>query len=121
MVLHQVEDVGYRLRRRCLYARSVTLKLRYPDFTTITRSGSLAEPSHLTDTLWRCAIGLFDAWRRERPGALRLIGTTAAGLSGEGEVQPSLFDPDEKSRKLDTALDRIRERFGSEAVRRRKK
>jgi DNA polymerase IV len=120
IVVHQAEDVAHRLRRADLYARNVTLKLRYPDFTTITRAGKLTEPTHLTDAICRAALDVLEAWAADRFGALRLIGVAVGNLVGADGLQHSLFEvEDERKRKLDEAMDRIRKRFGSNAVRRR--
>lgn len=119
VLLHQVEDVGYRLRRLDLCARSVTLKLRYGDFTTVTRGATLGQATQVTAALWRTAAELFDAWRRERPGALRLIGAGAGSLAGRDGQQLALFaEEEERQRRLDAAVDQIRTRFGAGAVRR---
>lgn len=121
VVVHQTEDVAYRLRRHGLYTRTVQLKLRIPDFSTYTRSTTLPEPTQVTEPLCRAALEILDAWWRERPGPLRLIGVGAGNLTGADGLQPSLFaEADDGARKrLDTALDRLRERFGADAVRRR--
>jgi len=122
VTLHQVEDVAYRLRRLQRYARTVTLKIRYPDFRTITRSTTLLAPTQLTNALWRAASELLDEWTAERggPTPVRLIGVGAGNLSGEDGRQLSLFEEaDGRQRKLDAALDAIRARFGPDAVRRR--
>jgi DNA polymerase IV len=119
VLLHQVEDVGYRLRRLDLYSRTVTLKLRYPDFTTITRATTLAEATQATGRLWKAAAEVFDEWAQERPAPLRLIGMGAGNLCEADGRQLSLFsETDDKQRRLDTALDKLRARFGPNAVRR---
>lgn len=116
----QVEDVGYRLRRHDLFARTCSLKLREGDFTTLTRAGTLPSPTHSTEALWEEARRLFERWRAERPAPLRLLGFAASGLGGDEGRQLSLFaDTDPRRDRLDAAMDRLRERFGPDAVRRR--
>ena len=78
VLLHQVEDVAYRLRKQNLYARTMTVKLRYSDFTTITRAASLQTASQLTMELWEAVQALFERWQEERSGPLRLIGVAAS-------------------------------------------
>lgn len=120
VLLHQVEDVAYRLRRQDLFGRTVTLKLRTPDFTTITRATTLPDAAQNTEALWEAASRTFNVWWNERGGALRLIGVGAGNLVGPQGRQLGLFsDTDERHRKLDAALDQLRERFGPDAVRRR--
>ncbi len=120
VVLHQVEDVAYRLRRHHLFASTVTLKLRYPEFRTITRAGALPEPTQGTQALWQAAARVFDVWAAREAGPLRLIGAAAGNLSAGTDRQLSLFEADDpRDRLLDAALDRLRERFGPDAVRRR--
>jgi len=121
-VLHaQVEEVSQRLRAEKLQARTVTLKLRYGDFRTITRSNTF-EPTNTTKTLLTQAQQLFDKWHKKSAGALRLLGFGASGLSPEGSGQKSLFsDPeDEKQKKIDAVYDKIRNKFGDDALKRGK-
>jgi DNA polymerase-4 len=120
IVLHQAEDVSFRLRRHDLYARTVQLKLRQPDFSTFTRATTLDEPTQLTDDVCRAALSILDTWWKARPGPLRLIGVGAGNLVSGAQVQHSLFESDtEQRRRLDRAVDGLRQRFGSDAVRRR--
>lgn len=116
----QVEDVAYRLRRHDLYARTLSLKLREGDFTTLTRAATLPAATHGTEVLWQEARRLFERWQAERPAPLRLLGFAASGLCGAEGRQLSLFtDTDPRRDRLDAAMDRLRERFGPDAVRRR--
>ncbi len=120
VLLEQVEEVSQRLRRRCLKARTVTLKLRYGDFRTVTRSETLGEATNLTQVLWATAERVFGQWRRSASGALRLLGFGATGLEPEEVGQATLF-PDseaEKFQRLDRAMDAIRDRYGRRAVHR---
>lgn len=121
VMLEQAEQVSARLRRHRLFARGVTLKIRYGDFQTVTRAKSLDAPVDTTQPLWHAARDLFDTWAREfKP--VRLIGVTATRLAG-GEGQLPLFaDPAaEKQRRLEGAVDQITARFGRAAIRRNKR
>jgi DNA polymerase-4 len=118
-VLHgQVQQVGRRLRKQALCARGVTVKIRYGDFQTITRSGTLDRASDLTDDLWDVARGLFDDWASQVFAPVRLIGVSADRLESGGGEQLDLFaDPDrQKRQRLDTAMDTIQDRFGVKSV-----
>ena len=99
-------------------ARTVTLKIRSADFTTITRSTTLATATDQTELVWEAAAGLFAAWSRRQQPAVRLIGMSVSQLSaGEGQQQ-SLFgqEDDSRRRRLDQTIDEIRQRFGDDAV-----
>jgi DNA polymerase-4 len=118
VLLEQVEQVGRRLRRQGLKARCVTLKLRYGDFTTLTRSRTLAAATDITGELWSAAEGLLAAWARKSFRPLRLLGVTASALAGRAGEQLALFaDPArDRQRRLDAALDDIAARFGPGAL-----
>lgn len=122
VLLEQVEEVSQRLRRSGLKAKTVTLKLRYGDFRTLTRSETLNEATNLTQPLWEAARRVFDQWRGRSGGALRLLGFGASGLEPETAGQGSLFpDPNaDKLKRLDVATDKIRDRYGRRALHRGK-
>jgi DNA polymerase-4 len=118
VLLGQVEQVGRRLRRHGCRAGTVTVKIRYGEFETITRSRSFAEATDRTDRLWRAAGALFDEWARSfRP--VRLIGFGAGHLTAAGQ-QLQLFtaQADRRRQALDRATDSIREKYGKAAIRR---
>ncbi len=117
-LLHQMERVAERLRRHELLARTVTVKIRTPDFKTITRSATLDAPTDRTDALWELAGGLFDAWARRGRRKVRLLGVGVSNLTGGAGRQMSLFGQkqDERRRALDRTADEIRARFGRDAI-----
>ena len=118
-ILDQTDHVAHRLRRHGLTARTVTLKIRSADFTTITRRTTVAEATDETDVLWQLASNLFSAWERHHPPPVRLIGVGVSQFSGCGNQQLGLFDdPNYDSQALDQAVDTIRDRFGDQAIRR---
>jgi DNA polymerase-4 len=119
VLFEQVEQVGRRLRQHGLYARTVSLKIRFGDFETITRSATVDAPTHGTNELWITATALFDKWHRESFKPVRLIGMSASQLSNSAGQLP-LF-PDANARrqeKVDTIADQITRKFGSNAIRR---
>ena len=120
VLLHQVEDVGQRLRRNDLEARTITLKLRYGDFRTVTRSSTFDHFTNTTETLWGEAKEVFRKWHKKSAGALRLLGFGVSGLQRAGSGQQQLFlEPDqEKQKRLDRAFDAIRGKFGRDALKR---
>jgi DNA polymerase IV len=120
VLLEQVEEVAQRLRRRGLRAKTIVLKLRYGDFRTVTRSETLGEATNLTGPLWKTAERVFCRRHVRSGGALRLLGFGASNLEPEGAGQEMLFsDPDiEKLKRLDRAVDAIRDRYGKRALHR---
>jgi DNA polymerase-4 len=104
-------DVGARLRTGGWTARTVTLKLRYSDFTTITRQETLPT-STATDTAVRdAAVALLNAaWSGS---AVRLLGVGVSGLADAPQLD--LFDRPAVDR-IDHTLDALRERFGRDGT-----
>jgi DNA polymerase-4 len=115
------ESVTRRLRKRGLRGRTVKLKLRYADFTTLTRQVTLDAPTDLEQVIFDRAARLLEkAWDRRRK--VRLIGVGVSKFEPE-ERQLSLFEgagegKAEKLRRLSQTVDRIREKYGDEAIRR---
>jgi DNA polymerase-4 len=106
-------DVGARLRHGGWTARTVTLKLRYSDFTTITRQETLATATATDTTVRDAAVVLLDtAWSGD---AVRLLGVGVTGL--EEAPQLDLFAQPATDR-IDRTLDSLRARFGQDAIRR---
>ncbi len=108
-------QVASRLRSHGVAGRTVSLKLRFADFRTITRSRTLSEPTDVGRRIFEEAAVLLNAARR--PGdAVRLLGVRAEQLVAEGAGAPALWDPDEGWRDAESAMDRAAARFGSGAV-----
>jgi DNA polymerase-4 len=80
------ESLARSLQKRELTARTVTTKLRYGDFTTRTRSTTLAAPVDDADRIHALACELLDRALDERPGALRLVGVGVSGLQAEAQL-----------------------------------
>src|SRR5690606_17399858 len=116
-VLLQLSDgVGQRLRRAGVLGRTIAIKLRFSDFTTITRSRTLAEPTDVSRRIYEAARELYDqANSSARP--VRLIGVRAEQLVGDGSSALGLWDDDEDWREAEQTIDAITERFGAGAVR----
>jgi DNA polymerase-4 len=110
------EEVARTLREKNLCAGTIRLKIRWADFTTLTRQLSLPQPTDQDNTICGSVLDLLhQVWTDGRP--VRLIGVGAARLS-ESAHQLTLWDtPDQKERRLLNALDDLRERFGDQAVR----
>ena len=116
----QVEEVSQRLRAEHLQARTITMKFRYGDFQTVTRSVTLDKGTNVTQVLLRHARKVFDKWYSRSGAALRLIGFGMSSLSAEGSGQMMLFsDPEEeKYKKVDAVMDEIKDKFGNDVMKR---
>jgi DNA polymerase-4 len=110
------EMVGRRLREHRLYARTVQLKLRYSDFSTITRAHSLDHATQLDIEIFREVRALFRNNRKAK-AAIRLLGVQASGLEPEeGQLNLLVEDKTDRWRKALTAMDHIRDKFGEDSV-----
>jgi DNA polymerase-4 len=118
-LLDLTEQVAWRVRRHGLSGRTVHLKVRFADFRTVTRSRTLERPSHVTAELWEAGAALFDQRLPAPLPPVRLIGMGVSGF-GDDSGQGSLFTEEVRRRSsaLDAAVDGIKDRFGSDAVRR---
>ncbi len=114
----QSEQVGYHLRRKGLSGTTVKLKLRWADFTTLTRQVTLEQPTNLDDDIYAAALQLFE--KHWPPGKrVRLIGIGVSGLETAAYQLGLWADPEqEQTRRLQPVLDELRERFGRQAVQR---
>ncbi len=109
------DSVASRLRASGVAGRTVTIKVRFGDFTTITRSHTLASPIDSGVVLAREAKRLLEAVD-VAPG-VRLIGLGVSELEDPSHRQLSLDDAGDPSwQEVDRAIDRIRDRFGTEAI-----
>ena len=108
------EEVGWRLRRKGLFARTITLKVRLGSFDTFTRQQTLPEPVAYDEDIFREAQTLFRAFPMPPGQGIRLLGISAGNLSEGGEV--SLFDDHEKKDRLYGAIDSLKRRFGEGVV-----
>ncbi len=115
-LLRLADAVALRLRRHNLQARTVGLKLRYEDFTTFTRQATLADPTDAGAVIYGQTLALFEAAWTGR--AVRLIGLSAENLSQPGRQLRLFEQEDQRQVQLEAALDRIRARFGEEAIQR---
>lgn len=116
-LLPLVEATGRRLRERGLAGRTVTVKLRTGDFTTITRRTTLDAPTGRTDALWQAARGLLERWCAGGYLPLRLVGVSVSGLVPDADAQALFHDPaDERARRIDAARDAAARKFGEGAI-----
>lgn len=110
------EMVGRRLREAGVHARTLQLKLRYKDFTTITRAHTLPTPTQLDTEIFSQVRRLFqNNWRKG--GEVRLLGVHASGLE-EQDAQRDLIDEtrQDKWKQALLAADRLRDKYGESSV-----
>ena len=112
-------DVGRRLRKAGVAGTTVKLKLRWPDFTTLTRQVTLPQPTDQDEHIYLTALDLL-AKVRVRGQAVRLIGVGVSGLGAPLRQMELWGAKDERSRLLQQALDELQAKFGREAIRRGK-
>src|SRR5690606_37299889 len=117
VVIDHAGRVAARLRAKELVGRTVTVKIRFGNFETITRSHTLETATDRTDEISRAAGTLFDAWSF-RP--VRLLGVGVSHLAEHAGEQLGLFDGDQRDRQraVDAAADAVALRFGKGAIRR---
>jgi DNA polymerase-4 len=114
-LLRQANAVAVRMRTAGWVGRTVVLKLRYSDFSTITRSRTLSEATDVGRRIYEEARAIYEAIGAHAP--VRLIGVRMEQLSpGEGQ-QPGLWDEDEGWRGAEDTIDAVSARFGRGALR----
>ncbi len=113
----QAESVAFRLRQDNLCAVTVKIKLRWPDFSTITRQATLSQATDQDSVILTTAVQLLhQAWQ---PGkAIRLLGVGVSGLRPSAHQLSLWNDENERERRLLRAVDELRARFGKRAVKR---
>lgn len=126
-LLELTEEVGGRLRKAGKLAKTAQIKLRFSDFSTITRQQSFTSALNSDRELIAVAMSLFEREHVGRP--IRLVGFGVSHLVAPGHTlsaQQELFvdlagkAQDDRNNKLDQAVDALRHAFGSEAIKRGK-
>ena len=108
------DAVARRLRVAGRAGRTVNLKVRYSDFTTLTRSLTLAQPTDSARVVVRTARSLMDAV--DMRAGIRLLGVGVSSLGTDVAQQLSFDEPDEHWYEAERAVDEIRDRFGAAAI-----
>ncbi|MEZ4417167.1 MAG: DNA polymerase IV [Gemmatimonadota bacterium] len=116
-LMELMDRVTRRLRRAGRVCRTVTIRLRFGDFTRATRSNTLAEATAQTHTLLAAARGLLAGAMPEiRSRGLTLIGVSLGNLESGAAVQLALPLDRREAPALDAAVDRLRDKLGSKAI-----
>lgn len=111
----QSTEVGRQLRKNDLAGKTIKLKIRWTDFTTISRQTTLPTSTDNDDEIFRTALKLMKSVRKENQ-AVRLIGVGVSGI-GAPVRQLSLWDAgSEKSRKLQEVVDQLQEKYGRDVI-----
>ncbi|HEU4415246.1 MAG TPA: DNA polymerase IV [Candidatus Angelobacter sp.] len=113
---HLAEKVGRRLREQSFSARTIQLKLRYSDFTTITRAHSLPGTTQMDTELFAIVLKLLhENWEKGR--AIRLLGVQASNFE-DHPVQMDLLEGDrrEKWARALSASDKMRDKYGDSTI-----
>ncbi len=111
------EKVADRLKARDIAGRVVTLKVKKSDHTILTRRVSLTDPTQIADRIYRTARDLYDSVAGKGPFRLLGVGLSEIGPADQADISGDLLDPDAASRaRAERAADKIREKFGREAI-----
>ena len=114
--LRLCERATSRLRDKGLFAKTISIKVRFGDFSTINRSKTLPLPIDSTHDVYEVVKGLYEALRIDR-ARLRLVGVSLENLSEGAPVQMILGEREKGWREAEGAMDKARERFGHGSVR----
>ena len=114
--LRLTEKAASRLRERNLFAKTISIKVRFSDFSTINRSKTLSQPIDSTHDIYEVVRTLYRALKIER-ARLRLVGVALENLHDESYEQMVLGAREKGWREADSAIDRSRARFGRSSVR----
>ncbi len=112
-LLQLSEMVGRRARKHAVQGKTVTLTLRYGDFTTINRQATLPGHTNQSDEIYRAAVDILDTIRLAQP--VRLLGVRITGLRHHGEQLP-LFMDERKKALATAAMDSVNNRYGNFTV-----
>jgi DNA polymerase-4 len=115
--LHNLcQEVCQELRSQNKRAKCVAIRLRYADFKTITRQVTLTEASDVTPIVFATAQQLLSKTLAQQEKPIRLIGIRISSLVGEEKQLPMFDSGMEKPEHLDKAIDKIRSKYGSTAI-----
>jgi len=110
------ERVGAELRQEGKHARTITIKLRYTDFETITRRISSKEATDADEVIFVGAVRLLDQALARNRKLVRLIGVGVSNLVGYGKQLHLLDSRQQRMAHLDKAIDRIRNKYGFTSI-----
>jgi DNA polymerase-4 len=109
--------VGYTARKEGYKGRTITLKIRFHNFTTCNKSKTLENSTHLDDIIFKTILELLNKVKFKK-GGVRLLGIKLSNLTSGNNIKQLKFskDQEDKLEQLTYSLDKIREKFGSKAI-----
>ena len=110
------EKVGADLRQNGKQTRCITVKLRYSDFTTITRSHTLSQSTDTDQAIFQAGDDLMQKALTSERRSIRLIGIGVSNLVEPGKQLSMLNGTEQRQEKLNRAVDRIRTKYGFSAI-----
>ena len=113
---YQAERVGADLRALGRQAKCISIKVRFADFTTITRQCTLPQPTALDQTIFQTGKELLDKAQAPNRLAIRLIGIGVSSLIEPGNQLSMMDGTDRRLENLNCAVDRIRDKYGFTAI-----
>lgn len=111
-----VDRTAYRLRQKKLKGRTVSIKIKFNDFTVITRAHTINEVTDSSDCIYQVAKELICSCELTKP--IRLLGVTVSNFEDDSIKQLSLFSEEKDRSRLDAMLDEIRGKYGFDAIKR---
>lgn len=115
-LLRMSNMVAVRLRKAGMMGRTIVLKLRFGDFTTITRSRTIPEPTDLGRVIYEAVRDVYDGLGKHDAN-IRLVGVRAEHLHDAAAIPQGLWDETEGWRDAEETMDAAIERFGRGAIR----
>jgi DNA polymerase-4 len=118
-LLRMADRTAGRMRRAGLVGRTVSVSLRFSDFSEVTRSATLPTPTDVTEEIYAAAVALYEKLGLDR-ARIRRVGVRVEGVAPARQAyrQPQLTDPERGWQEADQAVDAAVARFGPAAVQR---
>ncbi len=118
-LLRMADRTASRMRKQRMLGRTVSISVRFADFTEVTRSATMPTPTDVTEEIYAGAVTLFDRLKLDR-ARIRRVGVRMEQLVERSRAyrQPQLTDPERGWREADQAVDAAVRKFGSGAVQR---
>ena len=115
-ILRMCERASSRMRERSLFSKTISLKVRFADFTTVNRSKTLALPIDTTHEIYEVAKSLYEGLKLGR-SRIRLVGISLENLHTETHEQLELGGRESSWREVQGGIDAAKARFGGDSVR----
>ena len=118
-LLRMADRTARRMRKQRVLGRTVSISVRFADFTEVTRAATMSSPTDVTEEIYLAALGLYDRLRLDR-ARIRRVGVRVEQLVDASRAyrQPKLTDPEFGWREADQAADGAVKKYGPAAVQR---